>query len=213
MRSTRQATPMHVFVLALMMITAGGMMRFNQSLPFAEQLARAVYRILPSEPEQVQAPQAETPAAIEARAAEALAKRETLAQKRVRFAPHIQAASQKSGVSTAMIEAVITAESAFNPLAISRTGAVGLMQLMPDTATRFGVTDRTDPAQNILGGAKYLFFLLNKFESPKLAIAAYNAGEGNVKKHGNKIPPFKETQKYVPKVLAFFKKYRQEDDA
>ena len=85
------------------------------------------------------------------------------------------------------------------------------MQLMPDTAARFGVTDRTDPEQNILGGAKYLNFLLQKFDNPKLAIAAYNAGEGNVQKHGNKIPPFKETQKYVPRVLAFYKKYRADE--
>ena len=91
---------------------------------------------------------------------------------------------------------------------IARTGAVGLMQLMPDTAERFGVKDRTDPEQNIMGGAKYLNFLLQKFRNPKLAIAAYNAGEGSVKKHGNKIPPFKETRQYVPRVLAFYKKYR-----
>ena len=87
---------------------------------------------------------------------------------------------------------------------------MGLMHLMPVTAERFGVTDRTDPAQNILGGAKYLNFLLNKFGDQKLAIAAYNAGEGNVKKHGNKIPPFKETQKYVPKVLAYYSRYLDE---
>jgi soluble lytic murein transglycosylase-like protein len=214
MRSTRKATPLHAFVLASVIVAAGGITRLNQSIPSAEQWARAVYMILPAPTtEPVQAPQAETPAAKEAREAEAVLKRETLAQKRARYAPHIQAASEKSGVSAALIEAVITAESAFNPLAISRTGAVGLMQLMPATAARFGVTDRTDPAQNIMGGAKYLFFLLNKFDSPKLAIAAYNAGEGNVMKHGNKIPPFKETQKYVPKVLSFFKKYRKEDDA
>jgi soluble lytic murein transglycosylase-like protein len=85
------------------------------------------------------------------------------------------------------------------------------MQLMPATAERFGVTDRLDPAQNILGGARYLNFLLKKFKNNlKLAVAAYNAGEGNVIKHRNRIPPFKETTKYVPRVLAYYKQYNAE---
>jgi soluble lytic murein transglycosylase-like protein len=194
MTSTRKATPLHMFVLASLLVACGGIARFNQSVPNAEALASAVYRLIPGEKEQgtLQAP----------------AKRETTAQKRARYAPHVQAAAQASNVPAALIEAVITAESQFNPLAVSRAGAVGLMQLMPATAARFGVTDRTDPAQNILGGAKYLNFLLQKFGDDKLAIAAYNAGEGNVKKHGYKIPPFKETQKYVPKVLAYYAQYR-----
>lgn len=200
MTSTRKATPLHAFVLVTMLFASGGIMRLNQSIPSAEYFANAVYRILPGSASQDDGGQA-TPAPV---------KRETTAQKRTRYAPHILAAAQVSNVPAALIEAVITAESAFNPLAISRTGAVGLMQLMPATAARFGVTDRTDPAQNILGGAKYLNFLLNKFGDQKLAIAAYNAGEGNVKKHGNKIPPFKETQKYVPKVLAYYSKYLDE---
>ena len=137
--------------------------------------------------------------------------RETWAQKRARVAPHIAMAALASKVDPALIEAVITAESAYDPSAISRTGAVGLMQLMPDTARRFGVTDRWDPAQNILGGSRYLSVLLNKFNNNlKLALAAYNAGEGNVVKHRNRIPPFEETRKYVPKVLAYYKRYRDE---
>jgi soluble lytic murein transglycosylase-like protein len=222
MRSTRKATPLHIFVMATILVTAGGISRMNQNLPYAESLAKAVYRIIPSLPqaqeeeqEDEQTAQAQHPDNGEQGGAQAPAapvKRETLAQKRARYAPHIEAASDVSNVPAALIEAVITAESAFNPLAVSRTGAVGLMQLMPATAARFGVKDRTDPAQNILGGAKYLDFLLNKFKkNKKLAIAAYNAGEGNVKKHGNKIPPFKETRKYVPKVLSFYKKYRDDD--
>jgi soluble lytic murein transglycosylase-like protein len=220
MRSTRKATPLHMFVMATILVTAGGISRMNQSLPYAEALARAVYRIIPAMPQAEEEDQQAEQSAAErskeeqggAQAPAAPEKRETLAQKRARYAPHIDAAADASNVPAALIEAVITAESAFNPLAISSTGAVGLMQLMPATAARFGVTDRTDPAQNILGGAKYLNFLLNKFKkNQKLAIAAYNAGEGNVKKYGNKIPPFKETRKYVPKVLSYYKKYRDDD--
>jgi soluble lytic murein transglycosylase-like protein len=221
MRAIREATPLHVLVMATILVTAGGISRMNQGLPNAEGLARAIYRIIPADPqtqeEEQQAAQAEQAekAPQEERGATqpaAPVKRETLAQKRARYASHIDAAADVSNVPAALIEAVITAESAFNPLAISRTGAVGLMQLMPATAARFGVTDRTDPEQNILGGAKYLDFLLNKFKkNKKLAIAAYNAGEGNVKKYGNKIPPFKETRKYVPKVLSYYKKYRDDD--
>lgn len=89
-----------------------------------------------------------------------------------------------------------------------------MMQLMPKTAERFGVKDREDPEQNILGGAKYLKVLLKRFDNDQqLAIAAYNAGEGNVKKHGNKIPPFSETQKYVPKVLAYYNQYNAQAQA
>ena len=210
MTSIRKASPLHMFVLATMLVTAGVVSRLNQSLPSAEAIANAVYRILPSQPEAVIPDEVQRndqgveqpPAPI---------KRETTAQKRARYAPHVQTAAEVSNVPVALIEAIITAESAFNPLAVSRAGAVGLMQLMPATAERFGVTDRTDPAQNILGGAKYLNFLLNKFQNPKLAIAAYNAGEGNVIKHGNKIPPFKETRQYVPRVLSFYTKYRNDD--
>jgi len=137
-------------------------------------------------------------------------KPETIEQKRERFAPLIHAAATASKVEAALIAAVMTAESAFDPKAVSRTGAVGLMQLMPDTAERYGVKDRWDPAQNIMGGAKYLYFLLKKFGDRKLAIAAYNAGEGNVKKHRNKIPPFAETRAYVPRVLGYYKQYRSQ---
>jgi soluble lytic murein transglycosylase-like protein len=138
-------------------------------------------------------------------------KAETTAEKRARFAPLITAAAAASKVEPALIEAIMTAESAFNPLAVSKAGAVGLMQLMPDTAARYGVKDRWDPAQNILGGARYLSFLLEKFNNNhKLAIAAYNAGEGAVEKHRNRIPPYSETRKYVPKVLAYYQQYRAE---
>lgn len=105
-------------------------------------------------------------------------------------------------VSPALVLAVIAIESAGRPTAVSHAGAQGLMQLMPDTARRFGVSDSNDPKQNIRGGVAYLDWLLNEFgRDPVLALAGYNAGEGAVAKHQG-VPPFAETRAYVPKVLA-----------
>jgi len=107
-------------------------------------------------------------------------------------------------VSPALVVAVIAVESSGSSTAESSKGAQGLMQLMPDTAARFGVTDSLDPAQNIKGGVAYLEWLMKEFNGdPVLALAGYNAGEGAVKKH-NGVPPFAETRDYVPKVLAAF---------
>lgn len=105
-------------------------------------------------------------------------------------------------VSPAFVLAVISVESAGRVDAESHAGAQGLMQLIPATAARFGVTDSLDPAQNVKGGVTYLDWLLNEFNGdPILALAGYNAGEGAVTKHQG-VPPFKETRAYVPKVLA-----------
>lgn len=107
-------------------------------------------------------------------------------------------------VSPALALAVIAVESAGKAKAESKAGAQGLMQLMPDTATRFGVTDSLDPTQNIRGGVAFLDFLMEKFDGdPILVLAGYNAGENSIGKHGG-VPPFKETRDYVPKVLAAF---------
>ncbi len=107
-------------------------------------------------------------------------------------------------VSPALVLAVITVESAGKPDAVSGAGAQGLMQLMPDTAMRFGVTDSLAPTQNIAGGVKYLNWLMDEFDrDPILVLAGYNAGEGSVRKHAG-VPPFAETRDYVPKVLAAF---------
>ncbi len=107
-----------------------------------------------------------------------------------------------TSVSPALVLAVISVESAGRTDAVSSAGATGLMQLMPDTATRFGVDDSTDAAQNIKGGVAYLEWLLDHFENdPLLALAGYNAGEGNVRRYEG-VPPFSETRAYVPKVLA-----------
>lgn len=107
-------------------------------------------------------------------------------------------------ISPALVLAVITVESAGRPDAISKAGATGLMQLMPDTASRFGVNDAMVPAQNIAGGVAYLNWLMEEFDQdPILVLAGYNAGEGSVRKHAG-VPPFAETRDYVPKVLAAF---------
>lgn len=107
-------------------------------------------------------------------------------------------------VSPALVLAVITVESAGRADAVSGAGAEGLMQLMPDTAARFGVADSMKPNQNISGGVKYLDWLMGHFDSdPILVLAGYNAGEGNVRQHAG-VPPFAETRDYVPKVLAAF---------
>ena len=104
-----------------------------------------------------------------------------------------------------LIHAVIRAESAYQADAVSSKGAVGLMQLMPATAERYGVVDRSDPEQNVQGGVAYLRDLLELFESDlRLALAAYNAGENAVMRYGNAIPPYPETQNYVRKVIRFY---------
>ncbi len=112
-------------------------------------------------------------------------------------------AAKKYNVSVDLLKAIGKAESNFDSKAVSRSGAQGIMQLMPATAASLGVTDSFDARQNIMGGAKYISGLLNKYEgNTGLALAAYNAGSGNVAKYGG-IPPFKETQNYVKKVLNY----------
>ncbi len=129
--------------------------------------------------------------------------------RRTTFTPTISKAAQTYRLPDALLHAVITAESAYNPEAISPAGAVGLMQLMPETAARYGVSDRRDPVANVNGGTRYLRDLLQMFSNNViLALAAYNAGENAVIKYGNKIPPYEETQLYVRKVLEYYKRYR-----
>ena len=118
----------------------------------------------------------------------------------------IEQSAQNNQLDSELIHAVIHVESAFKTQATSHKGAQGLMQLMPATAARLGVNNSYDPVQNIEGGAKYLRQLLTLFNNDiSLAIAAYNAGENAVIRYGYKIPPYKETPAYVPKVLNIYK--------
>ncbi|MCB1921344.1 MAG: lytic transglycosylase domain-containing protein [Candidatus Competibacteraceae bacterium] len=130
---------------------------------------------------------------------------------RQRFAADVNRIAAQYRLEPALMHAVISAESSYNPWAVSPKGAMGLMQLMPGTAERFGVDNAYDPVANMHGGARYLRWLLDRFNNIHLAVAAYNAGEGAVQKYGNQIPPYQETQTYVTRVLNFYQQYRLGD--
>jgi len=119
------------------------------------------------------------------------------------YEPLIREHSLLQGIRANLVRAVIQVESAFNPRAVSPKGAMGLMQLMPDTAARFGVLDPFNPAENIRAGVSYLKQLLIRYENNEtLALAAYNAGTKAVDRHGTQVPPYKETQNYVQRISA-----------
>ena len=131
-------------------------------------------------------------------------------QNQKKFSSTIDYYASQYGLPRSLLHAVITAESAYDPNAISRAGAVGLMQLMPETARRYGVNNRRNRSSNGSGGSRYLRDLLNMFNNNLvLALAAYNAGEGAVKRHGNKVPPYKETRNYVKKVIDYYREYKK----
>lgn len=133
---------------------------------------------------------------------------------RAQYSSQVLAAAKETSVEPALIHAVISVESGYNPKARSHAGAVGLMQLMPQTAERYGVTNRLDPEQNIRGGARYLRDLKGMFANNlQLVLAAYNAGENAVMKYGRRIPPYRETIAYVPKVLGHYKQLQYRVDA
>jgi|SRR5579859_4907180 len=123
-----------------------------------------------------------------------------------RYDSIIERAALSAAVEANLLRAVIVVESGFNSRAVSKRGAVGLMQLMPATASRFGVSNLYDPIQNVHAGAHYLKFLMNRFgQNVRLALAAYNAGEDAVERNGGQIPPFTETMAYVPRVLKIYR--------
>ncbi len=123
------------------------------------------------------------------------------------FDPLIHQIALLQKMDRSLIKAVIHAESAFNPDAVSSKGAVGLMQLMPNTARSYGVLDRNDPAQNVAAGSRHLKDLLKRYADTSLALAAYNAGIKSVDRFGG-IPPYPETENYVKKVLILHELYR-----
>jgi soluble lytic murein transglycosylase-like protein len=126
-----------------------------------------------------------------------------------RFDEHIHDAAALYQIPEELVRAVIRVESGFDPRAVSRTNARGLMQLMPETAQRMLVTDVFDPRQNIFGGVRYLRVLANLFNGDiELTIAGYNAGENAVISHGG-IPPYEETRGYVVKVMQYYRYYRE----
>ena len=128
----------------------------------------------------------------------------TFERARVPFEQEVAVASAQQGIDARLVQAVIAAESAFDPRALSKKGAQGLMQLMPDTAHRFGVANVWDPEQNIAGGTAYLRWLIDEFDGdPRRVVAAYNAGEGAVTRYGG-VPPYRETRDYVERVLTYY---------
>jgi soluble lytic murein transglycosylase-like protein len=125
---------------------------------------------------------------------------------RKRFNAEITSAAQKNGIDPALVHAVIGVESAYQERAVSPKGAVGLMQVMPDTGRRYGVENLTLPTQNLQAGTRYLSDLMRMFNGDlSLALAAYNAGENAVLRHGRRIPPYPETLRYVPRVLSVYR--------
>lgn len=131
---------------------------------------------------------------------------------RARMSPLIRQIAEEQGLDPALVSAVVAVESGFNPDAVSPKGAIGAMQLLPQTAARYGVTDARDPQQNLTGGTRYLKDLLTTYDGNlPLALAAYNAGQGNIRRHRLRIPPYDETMLYVPKVLATMAAYRRPD--
>lgn len=125
------------------------------------------------------------------------------------YDPMIERVANDHGVDPALVKAVVQAESAFDPLAVSVDGARGLMQVLPETAARFRVRDLNNPYLNLQAGVGYLRDLLDQFEGDvRLAVAAYNAGENAVRRHQG-VPPYPETQRYLNKVMGLYRAYRQ----
>lgn len=150
----------------------------------------------------------EEPVAAQALVLSESDKQKNTATSQLPYHQEVLLAANETAIEPALIHAVIATESQHNARAKSNKGAQGLMQLMPATARRFHVIDSNDPKQNILAGSQYLRELLNLYRGDlKLTLAAYNAGPGAVQKYSYQIPPYKETMRYVPKVLKYYKKY------
>jgi len=134
-----------------------------------------------------------------------------LLAKASRYDSIIEKAAISASVEPNLLRAVIVVESGFNSRAVSKRGAMGLMQLMPATAMRFGVSNPYDPRENVHAGAQYLKFLIDRFgQDVRLALAAYNAGEHEFDRNGGQIPPFTETMAYVPRVMKIYRMLREQ---
>ena len=204
----------YVFGLVLLAISAAparadiyGFVDENGNAHFADRKIDSRYKL------SMKTPPPAAPAAAPAAAAEppaAVAHAPVRAPKaRAHYADMIARVAKEQQVDPALLHAVVTVESAYNPRARSPKGATGLMQLMPDTAKRYGVTDLVNPTENLRAGAMYLRDLLGMFDNNlRLVLAAYNAGEGAVARSGNRIPPYPETRAYVPRVLKHYESYR-----
>lgn len=180
----------------------------NKSPEEQDQLLYSRSYLVPSEVSSVSSVMLPIPKGLNLKRFAAPATKNTaaLSTRKQSYQLSVQQVAQRWGIDPALLDAVITVESGYNPQALSPKGAQGLMQLMPDTAARYGVTDRSDPLANLEGGARYLRDLLVMFNGDvTLALAGYNAGENAVIKAGNRIPAYAETQEYVVKVL---EKYR-----
>jgi soluble lytic murein transglycosylase-like protein len=122
------------------------------------------------------------------------------------FDSYIESAAREAQVQPQLVRAIIVVESAFNPKAVSHKGAVGLMQVLPATARRYGVSNAYDPQQNIIAGTRYLRDLIARYgNNLELVLAAYNAGADAVERYGKRIPPYTETRQYVPAVLSVYR--------
>lgn len=133
-----------------------------------------------------------------------------LLSKAAQYDALIGAAAAEAAVEPQLLQAIIVVESGFDPGAVSAKGARGLMQLMPATARAYGAVDAGDPAQNVAAGARYLRTLIDRYQNDlELALAAYNAGEEAVRRFGGRMPPYRETRDYVPKVLRIYRALRE----
>jgi soluble lytic murein transglycosylase-like protein len=185
----------HGYVLADVYVVE----RADGSTMFANYPVTAEYRLLIRDTVTASAPVTIAP----------LRESEKQRTSRLRLEPFIVAAAAAHGVDPALLRAVIHVESRFNPSALSPAGAAGAMQLMPGTASRYGVGNRNDPRQNVDAGARYLRDLIHRFDGNiALALSAYNAGEGSVERRDRRIPPYRETLTYVPEVMARAEEYR-----
>lgn len=125
-----------------------------------------------------------------------------------RYLPVVFSAARDYGLPVELIAAIIKVESGFNPYAVSPKGAVGLMQLMPETSQLLGIREPYNPVANIYGGVRYFRYLIDRYNgNVYLALAAYNAGPGAVEKNGLRIPPYSETANYIPKVINYYKRF------